>query len=357
MSWKDSASSLRLKNEHDQVRYLSHPDTPFVLTDSQNRPSPYEVASRYLQEISDLYGIDPSSLDGIGRRPMTMTDDTGIELRLELERSAMGTTVLVYRQTMFGLPIWKAGVAISVNDATLGVVSSRSSFHRSTDLDEKGAVIDNSVLTVDAGQLRSSLNFDSVLSSEGSEEPVIVSARPVVFRYEPGKRVRREALLGTDSSPVDLLPEVPAIITGGRHYVAQHVVSRLSWGEWGDLVWRVIIEPVTGTVLYLRLLTSGATGKIFPLDPHRQGAPYSGQNPLTPSSSDTELAPWTQTVNLLGLAPPDANIQHLDSADNEFVRIADLYGPPFQPPSKGVPYSFTDFPPKSANFAAVQVYY
>ena len=110
------------------VRQLSHLQQPF-LAEGLAVANPRALSRNYLQEVAPVYSIDSALLSTLDQAVgETLTTD-GLELRFGSQNSLLETTVVAYSQTRWSLPIWEAGLGISILSGPQRVTSSRSTLH------------------------------------------------------------------------------------------------------------------------------------------------------------------------------------------------------------------------------------
>src|ERR687886_685278 len=81
-----------------------------------------EAADQYLREHSDLLGVAPTEVDNLTAEREAAPVPVGSEFRLHGEKSQFDTTTVTYDQTLYGLPVWGAGVAVHGKDGKAGPV-------------------------------------------------------------------------------------------------------------------------------------------------------------------------------------------------------------------------------------------
>lgn len=121
----------------------------------------------------------------------------------------------------------------------------------------------------------------------------------------------------------------------------------LALTEWEGIHWRALVEPISGTVLYVRPLVAFVTGKIFRMDP----ISLSGDNTLTPAAAEETLNAWQTTVPLTDLI--SGNPQELRGIQ---VDLQEIESPMVAEPTTTVPFAF-NYNTKTTDFAAVNAYY
>src|SRR6185503_11299024 len=106
-------------------RHLEYLQTPFTVT---GLGSGEGLASAYVRETADIYGIPLDWLGGLEHRvdprnpTPPRTKDTLVDgLSLAQVKDTLGTTVVSFVQLRHGLPIWEAGVSVVVQGGPLRV--------------------------------------------------------------------------------------------------------------------------------------------------------------------------------------------------------------------------------------------
>ncbi len=352
------------RDSEGRVRQLSHTAEPYrpaavelAAAGLSDTLTPRALAEQYLRDVSDILELKPSSIGnfaaGLNASPSAASD----ELRFKEEKSITGAATVSYNQTMFGLPIWDAGVAVRINTVPMQVTGSHNAVHYDVDVDRPPADAPYLPQRMDAAALRKVLNLP-----DGQKPPTVSSTRLLIYRYRPEEVVDPQVkahdesedftgLAGTETAkfPVLPLPPVPGSILPNRHYVVTEVMFSLEYGEWGLLNWRAFVEPVTGAVLYLRALVACATGSVFVSDPVTiTGAVHSA------TEAAGVLDPIRTSVPLMGLggamngAPMELR--------GEFVRLAEVDSPGIAMPSEAAPFDFV-YSCKTDNFAACSAYH
>jgi zinc metalloprotease ZmpB len=147
------------RDDQGNVQHLEHFQQPYVgvgvgmEADALNdagipfapATTPQALAAQYLQEVAPLYGIDESMLPSSGEDFGLAADDpgdggpAGSKLELTEEKDLMGTTTIAYQQTYNGLPVWEAGVSVTMLPNPLRVTASQSTIHNDVVLPEADA--------------------------------------------------------------------------------------------------------------------------------------------------------------------------------------------------------------------------
>src|SRR5689334_2663101 len=93
-----------------------------------------EAADEYLRAHTDLLGVQPTEVENLTATREAAPVAAGSEFRLHGEKSQFDTTTVSYDQTMYGLPVWGAGVAVHVKDGKAGPVVLGADTTRHADL-------------------------------------------------------------------------------------------------------------------------------------------------------------------------------------------------------------------------------
>jgi hypothetical protein len=354
------------RDQHGAVRALQHVDAPFA---SAAR-TPQLVAADYLSQYGDLLQLDASRLGHLGDSPTTRPITADVELRYLGEKSQFDTATVAYHQTVLGLPVWEAGVAVQMRTAPFRVLSAQSTQHDDIKVSAPGEDALKRAESLSRGELSRVLGV-----REGSPErkSLEIEGRSlVVYRYDADK-VQRD---GPASAPppqvpaarggngkaaqgisVDFaadqhsqpwlpLPPVPDSIVDGEHYVCAKVDFAMSMPEWGSLHWTAMVEVDTLAVVYLRPYVDDVSGLVFDIDPiTTNGGP-------APSATSSALNPIRVSQSLLGLAAPANGTQSLSG---DTVTLADVESPTDAAPTEPSGTNF-DFDARTDDFSAVNAY-
>ncbi|HYW16906.1 MAG TPA: hypothetical protein VE891_12245 [Allosphingosinicella sp.] len=275
-------------------------------------------------------------------------------LRFETEKSMMDSTTVSYVQTMFGLPIHEAGVAVTTQGPANEVAAASSTLHYDIEaaIPEEGLV----PLTAAGADASNGAYDDHIRKALGRNGRKIRINRTslIVYRYDSSKRL--------DSHPHDMhdsgfggeaptLPvgRVPAAIRDGVHYVVIDALFTLALPDWGTLNWRAFVEVETGAVLYLRALVDGATAMVFERDPITK----TGQAAHLPTATAAVLDIQRDTFVLYNLSGPVGGTQSLQGS---FVRLFDNSAPTVGAPTRIAPFDF-HYGSRTNDFAAANAYF
>jgi len=345
------------RDQLGKVRQLRHTQKPYTadqagLTATKAPMTPRALADQYLRDVASLYELAPTATVNFAAALAQSPTNDASQLRFKEEKSVQNSTIISYVQTLYGLPVWDAGVTVRMNNQPLQVTSSHSAAH--------SGLVDVAKPAADFAYLPNKVDQDKLKKSLGaSEEPVVTSTRLLIYRYEEDQRIDPQITLkkkgGFQGEDFPRLP-LPALtpspeIKEGQHYVVSEVLFSLAYPNWGTLNWRAFLDPQSGQVLYLRALVScAANGHIFHTDPVTQtGISH------TAATSPALLDPLRHQVPLLGLNPlPFPSAPQVLSGT--LVALREVNAPSTPMPTRLEPFNFNYSCP-TADFAAVNAYY
>jgi len=338
------------------VQHLQHPQEPYLAGPGVG--SEAELATIYLRDVAEVYGIDRAMLPDIGEEP---SEGPGPFLVLAEQKQTMGTAIVSFAETYTGLPIWEAGFTVAIQANPLRVTASWSTVHREVDLDEPSE-LGPGLTPEEAGPERAAELLGLKRERPGGrttrrarDEARLVrvnDSRALIYRYDPDRRIDPESRIEDDrplsSGPPTLpLPTVPERIQAGRHYLVTEVLFTLALPVWGEVHWRAFFERYTGAVLYLRAFVASADGLVFRADPVTLAG---GPLPNGP------LAQLDALRSLTALADLQAQAGGVPVALNgRFVQLADFAAPPAAPPTE--PFGHFLYNANTTNFSAVNAYH
>ena len=111
-----------------RVRQLSHPHRQYrpapvdVITEGLPRElTPRTLAEQYLRETADIFGFASEETSNFSATTGVSPTEAGVELRFKEEKTVGNGVTLAYDQTVYGLPIWDAGVTVRIDRKAMGV--------------------------------------------------------------------------------------------------------------------------------------------------------------------------------------------------------------------------------------------
>jgi hypothetical protein len=342
------------RDEQGKVRQIRHPQAPYTVDAAGlTGATPRSLGSNYVTNVAEIFELDPKMLTKLDEPAAQKKTDDGSLLQFQSEKTVLNTTVIGYQQTYHGLPIWEAGFKVHIQGGDLRASSAQSTVHYDVDIHRPSGKP-----KVDFDGLNENELSTAVKIGRRKKQPRINRRGRLIYRYDPDLRLHPEAAENTEeislAAPPPVLPLPPASgsIKSGRHYEVIEILFTLDVVDMGDVNWRVFIEPITGSVLYLRALVSSAFGNVFEKDP----LTLTGDVTVTPGSPATTLDPLTSLVTLTGLSPP-VTAGDPQSLTGEFVELTDNSAPDIDAPTAALPTGNFSFSAITDDFAAVNAYY
>src|SRR5262245_24928894 len=117
------------RDSQGAARDLLHVEEPYESTAS----TALLAAREYLDKFGDRLGITPAELANYSLSPEASPIDAGVEYRFDQEKPQFDSTTVVLSQTVLGLPVWEAGVAVHMRQRPFIVSSAQSTRHPSVD--------------------------------------------------------------------------------------------------------------------------------------------------------------------------------------------------------------------------------
>ena len=310
-----------------------------------------------------------------------------VEYRLAEQKNLFNSATFAFHQTWLNVPVWAAGLTVTLEQAPVRVVASTNTSERGIDAElpsreaieryrrvfmtgEKvearsrpqarnaGAARDSSLLLTILGP---ALPPTGEPGSDDRPVPRLIRGRFYVYRYRAEDRTHgrdHDHPPGTTHSASDQplcgtpptlpLPPVDDAIKEGRWYVVAELIFRLPIAG-SRMNWRALVEVETNSVLYLRALTSGQNGLVFVYDPITS----TGTATNTPDQSSAVLNPFRDDVPLDNLDPPVAGTQSLTGI---YANVANVSLPTPVVPTQPAGNDF-DYDVRTDDFAAVNAYY
>lgn len=341
------------KDENDVVRILNHNQAPI----RKQTKNSLQLAKEYVQEVAETYHIDKSKLNQLDSKPQTQLTEELESFKMQGVKKMMDTTVVDYAQTYFGLPVWRSGLTVVMQDQPLQVVSSSNSSQQGLKVRKPKSGIAENNFAADAFSMARLLGLYE--KRDMRSDLKVNKTNLVIYKYDAAKRFTDHPEIKSENEKqagfVERfftlpLPPVSDAIADGEFCVAREVLFTYSLPDVKTLNWRAIVDVETGSVLYLRALTDNfLTGMVFKCDPITD----SGSTTNNPDATSATLDAVRISTALPGLVPPSGGQQALTG---EYVRVIDDEAPTVAPPTESSPYDF-DYNTRTNNFAAVSAYY
>ena len=290
-------------DEAEKVRSVRHSQEQW-LSDHNN---PLLAATDYLQRMAEVFEIPADQLQNLPQKVSFLDPrEQKAEYRLSEEKKFFDSTTYGFYETYLNVPVWRAGLSVTVKQNPSRVVHSVNNSQEGIDAKmpdpaaidrykrlfrvaetEKASADDRKE---ERGESKTAPFLREIL---GLSEQAPTGTRPLrlgrprvnrgrffVYRYDEKNRQAHgedghshsgvnEALEieAHDVHPTLPLPPVPDSIEGGRYYLVAEILFSTATQPWGPLNWRALVEVETNAVLYLRALTDGVNALVFTYDP------------------------------------------------------------------------------------------
>ncbi len=173
--------SVEKPDSSGPVRHLNHNAFPV----EARGVSLLQAAINYLKDNAEYYHL---SMDDIEKMVLQLEGkwvEEGSSFRFETQKEIMDLMTFVFVQTYSGLPVWEAGISVSIDRKKNRILSSLSS-----------AYDDIEVSTVDRAKLEKEIEVPALLQALGTEKETksrkseikILSERLLVYQFLANKR-------------------------------------------------------------------------------------------------------------------------------------------------------------------------
>src|SRR5262249_51999146 len=120
-----------------RVRQLSHAQNPYRPTAADLLPSglaaealtPRGLAEQYIRDTAALFEFAPGTTANFAAALAPQAGEAGVELRFKNEKNVANSVAVAYDQTVYGLPIWDAGLSVRVDSKAMAVTGSHNATH------------------------------------------------------------------------------------------------------------------------------------------------------------------------------------------------------------------------------------
>ena len=325
-----------------------------------------------------------------------------IQYRLSKQKQFFDSTTIEFSQTYLNLPIWHAGLTVtvkhtptlkdskyriihSVNTSQKGIDAKLSAsniierhkklFHignekKQKDIQKSSSPSDKKQKTESSNFIRSLINTSKLKKS--TKKRIDDNARPIrsrlyVYKYDKDKRLPKlekidisekvnkngggelQGFENTQQIPVLPLHPVDDKIKHGHYYVVDEITFSFTTEEYGAINWIALVELETKSVLYLRALAANVNGQVFKHDP----ITISGNLVHSPDQNNAILNPFRTSEVLNNLNLPVGGVQSLSGTR---VNITNVENPNITPPTNPTGADF-NYDVRTNDFAAVNAYY
>jgi hypothetical protein len=370
-------------DEEGKVRYIDH-SQEYWLSDYN---SPLSAAIDYLENIHNVFQIPAEQLNHLQQQVSFLDPrEQGLDYQLSEEKQLFDSTTYGFYQTYMNVPVWRAGLSVTVEQNPSRVVHSANNSQEGVDARLPAAEAierhkrlcrqaEASRLTADTGEEgeeeheTASFIRDILGISRRGEAAVpddrarLTRGRFFMYRYDEKNRQATNPADDSDDiergtagdiekddvQPTLSLPPVPDEIKDGQYYLVTEIVFSLTTPQWGRLNWRALVEVETNAVLYLRALVAGVNGLVFTYDPITS----TGVLTNTADNGNGVLDALRDDESLPNLDAPVAGTQPLTG---RYVQVIDDDAPAIVPPTVATGNDF-DYQVRTDNFSAVNAYY
>ena len=173
-----------------KVRQLSHPQKQYrpaavelLSAGMTTRLTPRALAEQYLRDAAPVFGFAPEETANFAAAAAMSPTEAGVELRFKEEKAVGSGVTVVYDQTVYGLPIWDAGVTVRIDSKEMGVTGSHNAAHYDLQAHRPAP---------NAAYLPHLMDMDKVRGVLGLKpnDPALTinGTRALVYRYRPEDR-------------------------------------------------------------------------------------------------------------------------------------------------------------------------
>jgi len=335
-----------------------------------------EAAVAYIGKVASVLGISDSTIKQLEQRvnyfaPQELKEALQEKLQFSDEQTTMDSSTYTFYQTYLNTPVWEAGITVTLKHNPLMIIAASNTCVSginakmpSPETVQRYLQLFASAEKPDAELLNR--NFKKTPKDEVASlfkmfgldsNADLTRGRFFVYQYTEKQRVvNHEQIQESQKNkawgtvPTLPLPSVPKTIQEGNWYMVAELFFQLPInGE--PMYWRALVEIETGTVLYLRAMTSGINGLVFEYDPITS----TGNPNNTPDKSNDELNPLRTSRPLQNLYEPvfGTTPQQLSGT---LVKITDIEPPHITPPTQPIGTDF-NYNVRTNDFAAVNAYY
>ena len=337
-----------IRNEYGEVVFMSSTGTGARVAGLDGQTH-IQVANSYVRQHMAEMGLLESRLedDEAAFRDASRENDPVISVARE--KDIAGARVVVYEQSIDGMAVYDAHMGVQITEQTMAVTSLQSSMHQRINIvNPKAKSKQKLPKKLSRAALKKMLGINLENLGEGNIN------RQVVYRFEPDLRLEQtddthQGCFSDHHANDELsLPELSSEFSKGNHYIVNEVLFRASRNkEEAAVNWRALVEPESGSVLYIRALVACVTGMVFVRDPQTQtGANVSG------ASSNAVLNPFRSSISLPGIVPDTPQ-----SLSGEYVELAETSAPVIPAPTVPNPAGLFNYDVRTDDFSAVNAYY
>lgn len=376
-------------DDNNRVRHIRHSQEYWP----SEKASPRLSANDYLKQMAGVLQIPNGQLNNLNKR-VSFVDprEQGVEYQLHEEKSSFDSTMVAYFQTYMNVPVWRKGLSVTIKQNPNRVVDSIntsqddvraempsrdaieryrrlfesiSSKRRDRGMAEEGKAASPDVLMEVLNPSRQKDKKARAAKELTIRNIKLLDGRFFIYRYDPDKRfggaprppIDRPNVAGTvagtkgtvdeDYNPFLDLPPVDDRIKEGQDYMVAELRFETDTAQWGHVVWLILVELETGSILFVKALTSNVDAFVYTYDPITS----TGDATKTSNQAEAVLDDFIDTVTLEDLVVSDP--QELIGT---YVEITNVENPNVAAPTEPAGTNF-EYAVRSNNFAAVNAYY
>jgi hypothetical protein len=176
----DATTNVHIVRDHEGiVREVFHTEEAVLV----RAPTPQLAAREYLERFSGTLGIGPDQMHHLFLSPEETPTDDPVEYRFLDEKTQFDTTTVVFSQTCFALPVWRAGLAITMLQNPMRVVSAQSTRHAQCAVERPTPETLRRLESLDSKTLVRHLGVEKEPHGWKVKSLAFLSRRLVIYRY------------------------------------------------------------------------------------------------------------------------------------------------------------------------------
>lgn len=404
-TYRPDLKAHALTDEANRVRTIRHTQEYWESPTGGGLPT----AVAYLRQFAGVYEIPTKKLDHLEAKVSFLEPrEQDEEYRLWEERRQFDSETFGFYQTWLNVPVWLAGIKVTVKQGPNRVVASEDTTQLGVDAKMPQAEViaryrdlftGGNAATIQRRAMRADPDLRAVRQPKAAEGEAeregeafvrglfafkkdaeekrasvrFIRGRFWIYRYDaaarlpedepeagpvikeqPGAEAGRRARKGSEEVPGPAvtrpfdLPDVDRKVRDGAYYMVAEITFEVAVGRERH-VWRVLVDLATNSVLYLRPLSAFQNGYVYEEDPITK----TGTTTPTASSNNATLNLHRDDVPLQNLDGPIGGTQHLTGS---FAEVTQVEGPNIAPPTEAAGTDF-DYEVRTNNFASVSGYF
>jgi len=381
-------------DDNEKVRQIRHSKEYFL----SEHNIPRLAADDYLNKMAEPLRIPKEELKNLNKKVSFFDPrEQGIEYHLSEEKHLFDSITVGYYQTYHNVPVWRRGISVKIKQNPNRVVGStnnsendihgklpetetidpykkvfRQAAARKAAIDaglseeereDETASFVRKLINVKAPPTTTKIKRAKV--SRVHDETRMLSGKFFIYKYDPKRRYagRPSPLHEIKTKKISeeeqeiRIPKLPAVsdkIKSEESYLVAEVIFTSNAPGFNGLVWLILVEVETGSILYIECMTCGVNGKVFRLDPIVKTADLS----ITSDDDNMALNPHRYDKPLTDLDGPDAaGRQHLRGTFVNLETLTDPHADPDDVPPSNTSGTNFDYDARTNSFGAVNAYY